>query len=33
MGGSTPLYALLISGLFGGLGLTAAQYQRRAVRR
>jgi hypothetical protein len=33
MGGNTPLYALLISGLFGGLGLTAAQYQRRAVRR
>jgi hypothetical protein len=33
MGGGTPLYALLISGLFGALGLTAAQYQRRVVRR
>jgi hypothetical protein len=32
-GGSGPLFALLISVLFGGLGLTAAQYQRRSVRR
>jgi hypothetical protein len=32
-GGSTPMFALLISGLFGALGLTAAQYQRRSVNR
>jgi hypothetical protein len=30
--GSTPMFALLISGLFGMLGLAAAQYQRRGVR-
>jgi len=31
-GGSTPLFALLVSGLFGGLGVAAARRQRRAVR-
>ncbi len=31
--GQTPLFALLIAVLFGGLGLAAAQYQRRALPR
>jgi hypothetical protein len=33
LGGSTPLFALLISFAFGGLGLTAVEAQRRAIRR
>ena len=32
-GGATPLFALLICFLFGGIGLTAAQFQRRSIRR
>jgi hypothetical protein len=32
-GGSTPLFALLICILFGGIGLAAARFQRRSVRR
>jgi hypothetical protein len=32
-GGSTPLFALLICFLLGGIGLIAAQYQRRSLRR
>jgi hypothetical protein len=32
-GGSTPLFALLICFLFGAIGLTAARFQRRSVRR
>jgi hypothetical protein len=31
--GSTPLFALLICALFGGIGLTAVQRQRRSIRR
>ena len=31
-GGSTPLFALLICILFGGIGLAAARFQRRSVR-
>jgi hypothetical protein len=30
---STPLFALLICFLFGAIGLTAARFQRRSVRR
>jgi hypothetical protein len=33
IGGSTPLFALLICFLLGGIGLIAAQYQRRSLRR
>ena len=33
LGGSTPLFALLISFAFGGLGLTAVQAQKRTIRR
>ncbi len=33
IGGSTPLFALLICFLLGGLGMIAAQYQRRSLRR
>jgi hypothetical protein len=33
IGGSTPLFALLICFLLGGIGLIVAQYQRRSLRR